>query len=129
VSKFGVTAQKEDELRARMVACGLAETDIEESFVRSGGPGGQHVNRTESCVYLRHKPTGLEVKMQKARSQGLNRFYARRRLCELLEARLLGDRSPEALEREKIRKQKSRRRRRSSRREASPPPSGDCERE
>lgn len=129
MSKFGVTAQKEDELRARMAACGLAETDIEESFIRSGGPGGQHVNRTESCVYLRHKPTGLEVKMQKARSQGLNRFYARRRLCELLEAQLLGDRSPEALEREKIRKQKSRRRRRSSRREASPPPSGDRERE
>lgn len=112
MSRFGVTPQKEIELRERMAACGLAESDLEESFVRSGGPGGQHVNRTETCVQLRHRPTGLEVKMQKARSQGLNRFYARRRLCELLEARLLGRKSPEALEHEKIRKQKARRRRR-----------------
>lgn len=114
MSKFGVTPQKDEELRARMAACGLDESDIEESFIRSGGPGGQHVNRTETAVQLRHQPSGLEVKMQKARSQGLNRFYARRRLCELLEARLLGDQSPQALKREKIRKQKSRRRRRSS---------------
>lgn len=113
MSKFGVTPRKEEELRARMAACGLVESDLEESFVRSGGPGGQHVNRTETGVQLRHRPTGLEVKMQKARSQGLNRFYARRRMCELLEARLLGDRSPEAQEREKIRRQKARRRRRS----------------
>ena len=95
-----------------MKACGLREGDLEERFIGGRGPGGQKVNRSSSCVYLRHKPTGLEVKTHQARSQALNRFYARRRLCELLEARTLGDQSPEALEREKTRKQKARRRRR-----------------
>ncbi len=112
MSKFGVTPEKEAELRARMAACGVTEADLEETFIRSGGPGGQKVNKTSSAVQLRHKPSGIEVKMQKARSQGLNRFYARRRLCELLEAQALGSESPEALRREKIRKQKARRRRR-----------------
>jgi protein subunit release factor B len=114
MSKFGVTSQKEEELRSRMAACGLDENDLDESFIRSGGPGGQHVNRTETCVQLRHRPTGLEVKMQKERSQGLNRFYARRRLCELLEAQQLGKDSPEELKRAKLRKQKARRRRRTA---------------
>ncbi len=113
MGKFGVTAKKEDELLRRMVACGLAGEDLEEKFIRSGGPGGQHVNRTATCVYLKHMPTGLEVKMQKARSQALNRFYARRRMCELLEAADESRVSPEEAKREKIRKQKARRRRRS----------------
>jgi len=112
MSRFGVTPRKEAELDARMEGCGLREGDLEERFIRGRGPGGQKVNRSASCVYLRHKPTGLEVKTHQARSQALNRFYARRRLCELLEARTLGDQSPEALEREKVRKQKARRRRR-----------------
>lgn len=109
---FGVRPEKQQELERRMAACGLAEADLDEQFVRAGGPGGQKVNRSATCVQLRHPPSGLEVKMQQARSQALNRFYARRRLCELLEARQLGGESPEALERERIRKQKSRRRRR-----------------
>ena len=75
----------------------LREEDLEEHFVSSGGPGGQKVNRSATCVCLRHVPAGVEVKMQKARSQSLNRFYARRRLCELIEARTLGQQSPEAL--------------------------------
>lgn len=112
--RFGVTPKKEAELHARMEACGLREEDIEERFVRSGGPGGQKVNRSATCVYLKHVPTALEVKMQKARSQSLNRFYARRRLCELLEAASLGQQSPEALKRDRVRKQKQRRKRRSS---------------
>lgn len=106
--RFGVTPQKEAELADRMTRCGVREEDLEESFVRSGGPGGQKVNRTATCVRLVHKPTGTEVKMQKARSQTLNRFYARRRMCELLE----GEDGPEAKAREKIRKQKQRRKRR-----------------
>ena len=110
---FGVTPRKEEELRTRMAACGLREEDLDESFVRGGGPGGQKVNKSATCVYLRHRPTGLEVKMQQARSQGLNRFYARRRVCELLEAEQLGDASPEAKRQAKIRKQKQRRKRRS----------------
>lgn len=114
MSIFGVTPQKEAELLARMQACGLDEKDLQETFVRSGGPGGQHVNRTSTCVQITHIPTGIEVKMQKARSQALNRFYARRRLCELLEDRALGSQSPQALRQAKARKQKDRRRRRRS---------------
>ena len=110
---FGVSEAKLSQLMQRMSQLGLKEEEIEENFVRGSGPGGQKVNKTSSCVRLVHTPTGLEVKMQKTRSQGLNRFYARRRLCELLEARQLGDESPEARRLAKIRKQKDRRRRRS----------------
>ncbi|MBN1436334.1 MAG: peptide chain release factor-like protein [Sedimentisphaerales bacterium] len=110
--KLGVTDRKAEELASRMERCGLVESDMKESFVRSSGPGGQRVNKTSSCVYLRHEPTGLEVKMQKSRDQRLNRFYARRRMCELLEEMVLGEKSPEALKQEKIRKQKQRRKRR-----------------
>jgi protein subunit release factor B len=112
VSRFGVTPEKEAQLLARMEACGLREADCEETFTCSGGPGGQKVNRTATCVHLKHLPSGLEVKMQQERSQGLNRFFARRRLCELLEARDLGKLSPQEAAREKIRKQKARRARR-----------------
>ncbi len=112
MSSFGTTPEKEAELRRRMAACGLAEEDLEETFVRASGPGGQKVNRTATCVRLLHRPTGLAVKMQQERSQGLNRFFARRRLCELLEERVLGGASPEALRIAKIRKQKQRRARR-----------------
>ena len=97
-----------------MAACGLAESDLEESFTRASGPGGQHVNKTQTGVQLVHRPSGLEVKMTKERSQALNRFFARRRLCELLEAAALGEESPEAKRIAKLRKQKDRRRRRNA---------------
>lgn len=99
-------------LSDRMEQCGIKEEDIKESFLRSGGPGGQKVNKSETCVFLTHVPSGLTVKMQRARSQALNRFYARRRLCELVESQLLGDKSPEAKAAARIRKQKDRRQRR-----------------
>ncbi|NLV40095.1 MAG: peptide chain release factor-like protein [Candidatus Hydrogenedentes bacterium] len=117
---FGVRPEKEAELRERMARCGLREEDLRESFIRGGGPGGQKINRTASCVQLRHLPTGLEVRMQEARSQALNRFYARRRLCELLENQSLGADSPEAKKAARLRKQKDRRRRRA----APPHPAG-----
>lgn len=120
MSLFGVTPEKEAQLRERMAACGLREEELQETFIRSGGPGGQKVNRSSTCVRLLHAPTGLEVKMQQARTQGLNRFYARRRLCELLEARAMGDASPEAREREKMARQKARRRRRARRKLEGP---------
>jgi protein subunit release factor B len=109
---FGVTQKKQAELEARMAAAGLREQDLEEKFIRSSGPGGQRVNKTSSCVYLKHAPTGLAVKMQQERSQRLNRYYARKRLCELLELKSLGQESPAAAKAEKIRRQKQRRRRR-----------------
>ena len=111
---FGVRPEKEAELRERMARCGLREEDLREAFIRGGGPGGQKINRTASCVQLRHLPTGLEVRMQEARSQALNRFYARRRLCELLENQTLGADSPEAKKAARLRKQKDRRRRRAA---------------
>lgn len=109
---FGVTEHKRCRLVEQMEVCGLSEGDLQETFTRSGGPGGQHVNKTATCVHLTHLPTGLTVKMQKARSQPLNRYYARKRLCELLENQQQGDQSPEAKRLAKIRKQKDRRRRR-----------------
>jgi hypothetical protein len=109
---FGVTEKKAEQLRQRMAHCGLCEADLDERHIRGSGPGGQKINKTASCVQLRHTPSGNSVKMQKSRSLALNRFYARRRLCELIEATTLGSQSPEKIKEEKIRKQKSRRRRR-----------------
>jgi len=71
----------------------LLEKDMEETFVRSHGPGRQKVNQTSTCVHSKYILTGLIVKVQKSRSQGLNRFYARRQLCELLENNLSGKHS------------------------------------
>jgi len=110
---FGITQKKQDELEKRMASLGIRQQDIQEKFVRSSGPGGQKVNKTASCVNLKHIPSGIEIKMQKERTQRLNRYYARKRLCELLEQEKLGSRSPAAIKSEKIRKQKQRRKRRS----------------
>ncbi len=118
---FGVTPRKAEDLRLRMRALGIEETDLEEQFVRGGGPGGQKINKTAIAVQLRHVPTGKQVTAREARSQALNRYYARRRLCELLEAEALGAQSPEARRAEKVRKQKARRRRRARPPEAPPP--------
>ncbi len=96
-----------------MRALGLQEKDIEESFVRSSGAGGQHVNKTSTCVQIFHRPTGILVKCQEDRSQAVNRFLARRRLLERYEAMRLGKKSEEQRRIEKIRRQKRRRSRRS----------------
>jgi len=109
---FGVTERKAAELQQRMKACELCEKDIEEKFVRSSGPGGQKVNKSSTCVQMIHQPSGLTVKMQKSRTQLLNRYYARKRLCELLENKCLGKESPEEKRISKIRKQKDRKKRR-----------------
>ena len=113
MKNFGVSQAKFDQLLERMQSLGLAESDIEEKFTTSSGPGGQNVNKVATCVHLKHLPTDIEVKMQKARTQAMNRFYARRRLCELLEEQTLGQESPTQKQYEKIRKQKQRRKRRS----------------
>lgn len=109
---FGVTAKKQAELESRMAKLGLREEDLLEKYIRSSGPGGQKVNKTASCVYLKHQPSGMEVKMQRERSQPLNRYYARKRMCEMVEEKKLGTQSPAAIQEEKIRKQKQRRQRR-----------------
>ena len=88
---------------------GVRERDLEEKFIRSSGRGGQKVNKTSSCVYLKHIPTGIEVKCQQDRSQALNRFLARRILTNKIETRILGRLSEERKRIEKIRRQKRRR--------------------
>ena len=82
---FGVSDRKEKNLKDKMRRFGVKETDITERFIRSGGRGGQHVNKTSTCVYLKHRPTGVEVKCARERSQRLNRFLARRILVEKIE--------------------------------------------
>ena len=113
MSKFGVSAEKERTLEARLRALHIYEEDLDETFIRSSGPGGQHVNKTSTCVRLLHRPTGLSVKVQQSRSQGLNRFLARRLLADRLEQQLRGSESPQEIQREKIRRQKQQRLRRS----------------
>ncbi|MBN1794495.1 MAG: peptide chain release factor-like protein [Candidatus Omnitrophica bacterium] len=105
----GITKAKEEALRQKMKAFLVREEDIEEKFIRSGGKGGQNVNKVSTCVYLKHRPTGLEVKCQRERSQALNRFLARRLLVNKIEAMILGRRSEEQRRREKIRRQKRKR--------------------
>jgi len=109
---FPVTPEKESQLVARMTAVGLREADIEERFVKGSGAGGQKINKTSSCVWLLHRPTGIEVKCQKDRSQAMNRYFARRELCEKIEEKVRGAASARQQEREKIRRQKRRRSRR-----------------
>ncbi|MFZ5876488.1 MAG: peptide chain release factor family protein [Nitrospirota bacterium] len=109
---FPVSPQKEEELAARMAKLGVREADLDETFVRGSGPGGQHVNKTATCVMLVHRPSGTSVRCQASRSQGLNRFYARRLLLDKIERRQLGQASAAQQEAEKIRRQKRRRSRR-----------------
>lgn len=100
---------KREQLQARMTTLGIAEADLIEKFVQGSGSGGQKINKTSSCVYLKHAPSGREIKCQKTRSLSLNRYYARVELCEQIEEEILGEKSKRQQEIEKIRRQKRRR--------------------
>src|SRR5215469_4813376 len=90
MSAFPVSTEKESQLAQRMASLGVSEAEIEENFVRSGRHGGQNVNKTSTCVMLFHRPTGIQVKCQATRQQGLNRFIARRLLLDKIEEQRTG---------------------------------------
>lgn len=109
MARFGVSEEKDKALAERMLELGVREEDLEERFVRSGGHGGQNVNKVATCVYLKHLPTGTEVKCQEERTQGLNRYRARQILVKKVEEQLLGRESEERQRIEKLRRQKKKR--------------------
>lgn len=107
-----VSTEKKEQLQKLMESVGVCETDLTEKFILGSGSGGQKVNKTASCVYLRHVPTGEEIKCQATRSRELNRYYARKLLCDRLDEKQRGAQSKRQQETEKIRRQKRRRSRR-----------------
>lgn len=106
---YGVSPEKETALSGKMAELGIREEDIVERFIRSRGHGGQNVNKVATCVYLKHIPTGVEVKCQQERSQALNRFFARRILVKKIENLILGRQSAEQQRIAKIKRQKRKR--------------------
>lgn len=106
---YGVSPKKEEDLRQKMEQLGIFEKDIMEKFIRSSGRGGQKVNKTSTCVYLKHLPTQIEVKCQRERYQAINRFLARKILADKIESMIRGKESEEQQRIEKIRRQKRKR--------------------
>ena len=100
---------KPDALEARMTKLGILETDLDESFVRSGGKGGQNVNKVSSCVVLVHVPSGIAVKCQVERTQALNRLRAREMLADKIEAKRVAEKASAAARATKAQRQKRRR--------------------
>ena len=104
--------EKQDALASRMEQLGIRESDLIEKFILGSGSGGQKINKTSSCVYLKHLPSGIEIKCQRERSRELNRLYARRELCDKIEELLFQEKSKRRQAIEKIRRQKRKRSRR-----------------
>jgi peptide chain release factor len=106
-------SEKWRKLEARMEELEIREEDLIEKFILGSGPGGQKIQKTHSTVYLKHVPTGIEIKCQRERSRELNRYYARQDLCERIDELRNQAKSRKQQEIEKIRRQKRRRSRRS----------------
>jgi protein subunit release factor B len=113
---FPVSREKAEALAARLRALGIREADLEEHFVTAQGKGGQNVNKVATCVVLLHRPSGRRIKCQTARTQGHNRYLARKQLADAVEAELLGKASAKEQAVEKLRRQKRRRSRRAKNR-------------
>lgn len=110
------SSEKQTALEDRMAALGIVEADLTEKFILGSGAGGQKINKTHSCVYLKHEPSGIEIKDQSTRSRETNRYHARRALCDAFDEIRLGKASRRQQEMEKVRRQKRRRSRRSKQR-------------
>lgn len=119
MKSFGVSKEKQRALEQEMKRLDIKEEDIEETFTRSSGPGGQNVNKLATCVHLRHRPSGIAVKVMRERSQALNRFLARRNLAEKIATLLYGEDSAERKKARKIVKQKKRRKRKTAKKLAT----------
>jgi len=110
---FPVTPARKQALLQRMADLGIVEADLDEQFTHSRGNGGQNVNKVSTCVILTHRPTGISVRCEEERTQGLNRYRARQRLADLIDSEVNGVKSRAGVEAEKARKRKADRRRRS----------------
>ena len=106
---MAINQNKQLKLQRRMKELGILEEELTEKFILGSGSGGQKVNKTASSVYLKHNPTGLEVKCQQARSRELNRYRARQELCERFAAQILKEKTEKQQKIEKLRRQKRRR--------------------
>lgn len=106
---FPVSPEKQIQLKIRLSRLGVKESDLEEKFILGGGSGGQKVNKTSVAVMLRHTPSGIQVRCEESRSQGMNRFLARRLLADKMEAKDHRTKSEVQQKREKIRRQKRKR--------------------
>lgn len=109
---MSTSKEKKEALQERMLKLGILEKDLVEKFILGSGSGGQKINKTSSCVYLHHLPSGIEIKCQRDRSRELNRFLARRELCDQIEAMMTNEKNEKQKAAEKIRRQKQRRTRR-----------------
>ena len=107
-----INKNKWEKLIERMVKLHINEVDLVEKFILGSGKGGQNLHKTASTVYLKHLPSGLEVKCQESRSRDDNRYFARERLCEKLHSIISDEKSKEQQRIEKLKRQKKRRSRR-----------------
>lgn len=106
---FGISPQKTQALYKKMAELAISEDEIVETFTHASGKGGQNVNKVATCVRLLHLPTGIAIKSQKARTQALNRYYARQGLVEKIDFLKNGKKTEKALNSQKLKKQKKKR--------------------
>jgi peptide chain release factor len=104
-----IRQEKWDELRRKMTDLGIVEDDLIEKFILGSGRGGQNLQKTSSCVYLKHVPTGIEIKCQRERARDMNRYFARKELCEKIETQVFKIKTAKVHEIEKKRRQKRKR--------------------
>ncbi|MCX7121796.1 MAG: peptide chain release factor-like protein [Gammaproteobacteria bacterium] len=104
-----ITKEKQEKLKTKMLALGIIEDDLLEKFILGSGCGGQKINKTSSCVWIKHIPSSISLKCQEGRSREMNRYYARERLCEKMDTLINREKSIAKNAIEKIRRQKKKR--------------------